>query len=137
MKKALIVLLAISSLMACQKDPKPEPEPEKPNIIGYWEGTFKDGDGPNGYFGFLYRADSTVRIYIDDDASKDSSAALGKIETTFSLVEDWKKIKTTYTYFSIQLSTLGTLNATATAQEGTWGNGTNTSGRGTFSVTKK
>lgn len=144
MKRALsVICLAAFTFMACKKDPKdpePTPTPDPVNIIGYWEGKYIDATKENkeGFFGFLLRADSTVRVYVDQKpgtSTNDSTNAYAKIESTFKHVQTTKNLTFTY-FFEKSLSVSGTVSTDVTKVEGTWGEGAVT-GRGTFSTTKK
>lgn len=129
--KLLIAIVALCIIAACKK--KKEDAPPAPTVVGYWEGKYGYGNAvPDKTYNFLFRSNGTVRVYADDT----DTATAGKAEGTY--IVTGSTVKTTYTYPpATSYSTEATVDAGFTAMDGTWGNGANVSGAGTFRIFKK
>ncbi len=127
----LFIVLFTVILSSCKKD-KPEPA----TLVGLWEGKYSEAElyPINGYI-FLFRGDGTVRVFNGTDTTNE---AVGRAEGIYSILGS--TVTTKYTYFGVggaTFSTRSTVNDKFTFQEGTWGAGENTSGRGRFFLVKQ
>lgn len=138
MKRAGVLLsgmlfLAVSTaiLSSCKKD-KAAPA----TLVGLWQGKYSEGElYPNNGYTFLFRGDGTVRVFNGTDTTNE---AVGRAEGIYSILGS--TVNTKYTYSGIggtTFSTRSTVNDKFTFQEGTWGAGENTSGRGRFFLVKQ
>ncbi|MBX3242455.1 MAG: hypothetical protein KIT80_04895 [Chitinophagaceae bacterium] len=125
------VVVFTATLSSCKKD-KPEPA----TLVGLWEGKYSEAElyPINGYM-FLFRGDGTVRVFNGTDTT---NQAVGRAEGIYSILGS--TVTTKYTYVGVggtTFSTRSTVNTRFTFQEGTWGAGENTSGRGKFFLVKQ
>ena len=127
---AVLILLTTSTLIfwGCKKS-----KDDVKTVFGYWEGKYGNGTGsPNKPYYFLFRPDGSVRVY----ANTVDTAAAEKAEGTYTV--SGTTIKTTVKYSASDIvSTSGTVDNSFTSMAGTWGDGTNTTGGGLFTLAKK
>ena len=130
-KKLFAIVAGILIFAACKK--QAAPIQQAPSVVGFWKGKYSNSpsDYPNAGYAFLFRNDGTVRVYDGSD-----TASAGKAEGTYSVTGS--SVKTTYVYNeAFQFSTMAIADSHWTFMEGTWGSGTNTSGKGKFFVYKQ
>ncbi|HMG83058.1 MAG TPA: hypothetical protein VK559_08475 [Ferruginibacter sp.] len=99
------------------------------NIIGYWPGTYNSpGNYPASQFSFLFRSDSTVRIYIDGNVGDTASAvSFGEVtEGVYRIIN--YTVTTQFVVGGNLYSTYGTTDSSFIFYEGTIGQGLQTSG---------
>ena len=129
-KFLLFVIIAASVLFACKKKDKVQP-----TVAGYWIGKYgNSSDAPSKFYAFLFRTGGTVRVY----SNIADTATANKAEGTYNV--SGTTVTTTYKYLpglTEQYSTTATADAGFTTMSGTWGSGVNTSGGGTFNLTKQ
>ncbi|MBX3239111.1 MAG: hypothetical protein KIT80_10045 [Chitinophagaceae bacterium] len=110
-----------------------------PKIIGFWEGQYLDSarEYKEGYYGFLFRPDGTIRIYIDLSLKIDTALTEGKVETFFTVDKQSGKANIAYVYHNLPLFTLGSFNTDTTVFEGSFGQRTDAVNRGKFKLVKQ
>ncbi|MDE3213508.1 MAG: hypothetical protein KGM98_09765 [Bacteroidota bacterium] len=134
MKKITLFALAIiivMSIFSCSK----KNATTTPSVVGYWAGVYGNGIAtPSIFYSFLIRSNGTVRIYANNADTAAADLAVGNYSYTSSTItiNKYSYINGTGTY-----SVTGTLSADGKTWSGTWGAGANTTGGGTFSVTKQ
>lgn len=135
----LSLILAISAtFISCKKDKDPDADlPPLTDVVGYWVGMYGTGQGdPNKDYAFLVKPDNRLIVY---SQTADTSVA-DKATGTWTFDKQTKKFTSYYVYHYDDRpdnthSTKGELIHRSLT--GTWGNGLETSGGGTFKVTFK
>jgi hypothetical protein len=140
MKRNLFFLLctvaACTLVLSCKKDkdnPDEDPDAKLPpltSVVGYWVGVYGIQDKePNQDYAFLLKPDNTLIVY-----SQSADTAVSKKATgVWTFDSGTKKFTTYYVYTQDErYSTEGVLNHRSLI--GTWGNGLESSGGGTYKV---
>lgn len=123
---SLALALAVISLAACG-----ETEPSGPDLVGTWVGSYGGlGGGAGVQFALLLAADGELGV-IDGPGFTPEAAG------TWSLTGNIVTGTWTYDVGGETRSFSGVLSGNDDELEGTWGEGSNTSGAGTFEVHKQ
>jgi hypothetical protein len=131
---AILLVVVLSTFTSCTKDTVAAP----PSLLGFWQGyyNYSTTDYPTTTteygFSFLFRSDSTVRVFAAFDTANLANSLKG--EGTYSVSHD--TVTTTYTYYGGGThSTLAVVNNGFAYLQGTWGTGS-PSGGGLFVMYK-
>ncbi len=98
------------------------------NIVGFWPGTYASpGNYPTNQFSFLFRSDSTVRVYADGtDTTNPGETGEGVYRIIGYTITTQFNLDVSGTYYVY--STYGTVDSNFISYQGTIGQGLNTSG---------
>ncbi|MEP7236386.1 MAG: hypothetical protein ABI685_00915 [Ferruginibacter sp.] len=136
MKRNLLLMSAFAMLffiMSCSKSDTNPPSGNSAAIQGKWSGVFTPPLGPSPYFAITFYNDGTVLVEQNDISTPDIAHG------TYAM--SGNNITASYTFTGGTTGTYslaGTYNSTSTPKQitGSIGTGTNTSGYGTFNVSK-
>lgn len=104
-----------------------------PGVVGFWQGKYGIGNNyPGNGYSYLFRGDGTVRVFDGSDTT-----LANKAEGTYTFLS--YDVTTTYTFLNggDTYSSSGKVNVKLSFIEGTWGRGKNTSGMGSFFITRQ